>query len=184
MTKVLILLTLLFNCGCVPFSQAEVREAVMTDGMKICATTAKEGTICIVAKEHRYRHLSWDGGTRASKVFPRKERWVGMLGLENSGYETWKPHKGITRANYEEGQYHFSSESEASNFFKKWYDDGTYVYRHDGLAVYYDKSFFKDKREGGVIQLMLFQFMINGEKPKNLSGSQDDMISVEFNVRP
>jgi hypothetical protein len=118
-------------------------------------------------------------------VFPLRERWLGALGLKNSGYETWSSHNGITQTNYSEAQYHFSSESEAANFFKNGgYEEGTYVYRHDGLAMYYEKVKFKGKGNGGVLQLMLCQFMINGQKPKNLLGSQDDMISVEYNIKP
>ena len=108
-----------------------------------------------------------------------------MLGLKNSGYERWKGHNGITRANFSESELHFSSEAEAANNFKKGgFDERAYVYSHDVLAVHLDKVVRPDMKAGGVMQLYVFQYMINGQKPNNLPGSQDDMISVEYNVQP
>jgi len=167
--------------GCAP---VEVREAVMTDGMRICATTEKDGEVCIVAEGQRYRHISWDGVTRTSKMVPRKERWVGMLGLMNPGYEQWEYHKGITWANYVEGQLHYPTETEAAEMFKVGgFDPTTYVYTHDGLAVYYQQVIRPDRKAGNM-QLNVIQLMVNGRKPKNLSGSRDEMITVEYGVKP
>ncbi len=169
----IVLFLCLFGC-----TSVGVREAVMTDGMKICAKTAKDGEICILAEGDRYRHISWDGVTRTAKMIPRKKRWVGMLGLMNSGYERWRYHKGITQANYSEGQVHFSNEKEAADMFKVGgFDPMTFVYTHDGLAVHYEQVIRQDMK-AGVMQLDIFQIMVNGKKPDNLSGSQDENITV------
>ena len=184
MKKLLVFLVIFLNFGCARYGDVEVREAVMEDGMKICAMT-KDGSICIEAEGNRYRHITWDGITRTSKMISRKERWLGMLGVMNSGYERLNFHSGITRVNYLESQLHFSSETEAANDFKHGgFDENNYVYSHDGVAVYFEKVVFPDMAPGGVLQLYVYQYLINGQKPKSLPGSQDEMISVERAPKP
>jgi len=102
-----------------------------------------------------------------------------MLGLINSGTENWKYHNGITRGSILEGQVHLSSESDVLTFFEKGnFEKDDFVYTHDGLGVFFNKVVRSDKGHGGVLNLYIWQFLIDGKKPINLPGSQDDKIRV------
>ncbi len=50
--------------------------------------------------------------------------------------------------------------------------------------MYFEKVVFPDMAPGGVLQLYVYQYLINGQKPKSLPGSQDEMISVERAPKP
>ncbi|BBO85002.1 hypothetical protein DSCO28_55680 [Desulfosarcina ovata subsp. sediminis] len=85
-----------------------VREAVMTDGMKICAINMSGSKICVEADGNFTRYITWDGVTRNVIMVPRKKRWYGKLGLLSSfSSSQWKYHNGVTRGNIEEAQIHF-----------------------------------------------------------------------------
>ena len=65
-------------------------EIVMTPGMQITAHTEK-GEITIRAGDGFERFYTWDGATRSVKLWPRKTRWYGSLGIYYPGPgQHWK----------------------------------------------------------------------------------------------
>ena len=151
-------------------------EVLMTEGMKITATN-RYGTITITAGKGLERSYTWAGDTRSVIMWPRKERWDGSLGIYYPGPGNhWKEHDGITRAVVEEGQLHFQSEKDALAFVSRYGDKGCYVYNDNGLFV----AWVKSSGAGGTLSVQVWQFLINGEKPKKLPGSQNDKIIVEY----
>ncbi len=147
-------------------------EVVMTPGMRITATTPA-GKIAITAVDEVTRAYTWDGATRAVEMAPRADRWYGSLGLCNPGAgEHWRDHHGITRSVTEEGQQHFKTVEEATEWIKKrnWM---AYVYRDDGLVVGWHKNLARKQ-----LNVEVWQILIDGKKPKGLPGSHDDRIDV------
>lgn len=148
-------------------------EVVMSPGMRITATTSV-GKIAITAVDELTRSYTWDGATRAVEMSPQESRWYGSLGLVNPGAgEHWRDHHGITRCVTEEGQQHFKTVEEALKWIKAC-DYCPFVYRGDGLMVGWDKTLPRKQ-----LDVEVWQILINGKKPQQLPGSQDDKIVVE-----
>jgi hypothetical protein len=150
----------------------EDNEIVMTPGMTIRATTST-GTITITAGKGLQRSYTWEGSTRSVEMWPRTKRWDGSLGLyfPGPGYH-WKEHDGIARCVVDEGQQHFKSVHEA----EQWVDERRYmdfVHRNDGLVVGWDKT--PSRKQLGV---EVWQIYVNGKKPTELKGSEDDKLIV------
>jgi hypothetical protein len=148
-------------------------EIVMSEGMMITVNTSV-GTMKITAGKGSKRSYSWEGATRFVIMLPRHERWYGSLGIYYPGPGNhWKNHKGIRRAVVEEGQQHFVAVDEAL----KWIDSRAWmphVYTDDGLVVGWEKTPSRDQ-----LNVDVWQIYINGEKPANLPGSQNDKVIVE-----
>ena len=148
-------------------------EVVMSPGMKITATTSV-GTIAVTAVDELTRSYTWDGATRAVEMQPQKSRFFGSLGLFFDGVTVhWREHHGIARCSTEEGQQHFKTVEEVM----KWIKDPermSPVYRDDGLMV----GWFKDLPRK-MLDVHVWQILINGKKPTRLPGSQNDKIVVE-----
>ncbi len=149
-------------------------ESVMEDGITICAEN-KISNICIEA-EGLIRHITWEQATRSVEMVPRKKRWYGKLGLV-ARPSNWKYHNGITRANVREAQLHFSSKKEFTKWSEKYFDPKRGVYRDDGLFISWYSSINKEKKLG-VLDLSVWQIMINKVKPNKLPYSQKDKILV------
>jgi hypothetical protein len=181
-------------------------ETVMTDGMKIIATT-RNGTITIKADKGLKRSYTWEGETRSVIMYPRKKRWFGSMGLYYPGPGNhWKEHNGIRRGVLEEGKRYFDSEESAFKWLRFWYGCS---YRDDGLAVCYSKQLDRSAINVDVWQIYIggtvpskfqetaFQAInsmnwpeeiketyrpicyIDGRKPTKLRGSQNDIIKVQ-----
>jgi hypothetical protein len=146
----------------------------MAPGMKITATTL-EGTITITAVDELTRSYTWEGATRSVEMWPREERWNGSKRLYFPGAGNhWKEHNGITRGVVEEGQQHFKTTEDAL----KWLREHQYpslIYRHDGLAVGWDKTLPRKQ-----LNVEVWQVYVNGKKPRQLLGSQDKKIVVTY----
>lgn len=154
--------------------EGELREneTVMSPGMKIQATTPV-GEIAVTAVDGLTRCYTWEGATRCVEMKPRDERWYGSLGLYYPGPgEHWKEHKGVTRGVTEEGQQHFQSVDEAIEWIRSrtWMP---YVYRDDGLLVGWKKTL--PRRQ---LNVEVWQILVDGEKPAQLPGSQNEKIIV------
>jgi uncharacterized protein len=148
-------------------------EVVMSPGMKITATTPA-GAIAITAVDELTRSYTWEGATRAIEMCPRTDRWYGSLGIFNPGAgEHWRDHHGITRCVTEEGQQHFKTVEDALKWIKRreWM---SFVYGADGLMVGWNKNLPRKQ-----LDVEVWQILIDGKKPKELPGSQDDRIVVE-----
>ncbi len=145
----------------------------MLPNTRIVATT-DAGKIVIAASQGLKRSYTWDGATRSVEMWPRKERWYGSLGVYFPGPgDHWVPNNGISRGVVQEGQQHFKTVGEAM----KWIDEQKWlplVYRNDGLAVGWRKV--PERRQ---LTVEVWQIYIDGKKPTNLPGSQDEKIVVE-----
>jgi hypothetical protein len=141
--------------------------------MKITVTT-QMGTIAITAGPGLERSYTWEGATRSVEMWPRTRRWNGSLGLYYPGPGNhWQEHHGITRGVLEEGQQHFEWTSEALKWIheRNWMP---FVYRNDGLMVGWRKDLSRKQ-----LNVEIWQIYVDGAKPNNLPGSQDDTILVE-----
>ncbi len=148
-------------------------EVVMTPGMRITAKTSV-GTIVITAVDELTRAYTWEGATRAVEMEPRRSRILGSLGLfHDARGEIWRDHGGINRCFTREGQQHKRSVKEAMEWIKEP-DRMASVYRNDGLIV----GWRKDLR-GHSLDAEVWQILIDGKKPTQLPGGQDDKIVVE-----
>jgi hypothetical protein len=155
------------------------REAVLQDGMKICANSVND-YICITACKNNQRIISWEGNNISITLMPRKERWHGTLGLVSpiEPKNIWKSEGGIIRILMQEAQTHYESiESvlQGINFSGRYELGYNVVYNDDGLLLIWDKTEMPDHI---VLGLSLSQILINGEKPKTLPGSQNNKISL------
>lgn len=156
------------------------REAVLTDGMKVCASTEQD-SICIEASTCNKRTITWDGKVRSINLVPRKERWLGTLGLvapkQPNNY--WKDKDEITAVEITEAEIRYKNVEDAVRGMD-YPDDYTInvVYNDNGLLFQWRKSVLPDGMK--ILDLMIFQILINGEKPKSLPGSQNDKIVVSY----
>ena len=172
---------LLFSTSCASQTGDIHREIVMSDGMKIIATNGV-GTITIHATKGFERCFTWEGDTRCLEMKPREERWYGSYGIYFPGSGNhWKEHNRVTRGMAEEGQQHFDSMEAAI----KWIHDGSnklfnLVYTDEGLVVGWLKAIKPTSGPGSAIDVCIWQIYVNGKKPKQLPGSQNDMISVTY----
>lgn len=164
----------LFACSQDKTDTQDKNEIVMNEGMSIKVSNSY-GEMEITAGKGYVRNYTWNGATRSAELIPRKSRWNGSLGIYFPGEGNhWKEHDGITRAVLEEGQQHFRTVEEATEWIKKENHWG-YVYRDDGLVVGWDKM----TGAGGTLGVSVWQIFINGQKPTFLTGSQNTKITVE-----
>ena len=145
----------------------------MQPGMTIIGKT-KTGTIGITAGPDLKRTYAWEGASRSATLYPRTERSYGSLGAYYPGPgEHWAEHNGITRGVLEEGQQHFGSEQQATDWLRKQSDYYPTVYRDDGLVVSFGKAL--PRRQ---LNVEVWQILIQGAKPHKLPGSDNSKISV------
>jgi hypothetical protein len=149
-------------------------ETVMFPGMEIRARTA-HGEVKIRAAHDFKRFYTWDGGTRSAKLWPRKQRWYGSLGIYYPGPgEHWKSNNGITRGVLEEGVLWFKTVDDAQNWIKRSRFHGIdYIFTDSGLLIGFGK---KPARKQ--VNVSVWQLMIAGEKPRSVPGSNNDLISA------
>jgi hypothetical protein len=161
--------------------QSPAKETVMRTGMKICAENISQ-EICILAKSDLDREISFDSITRRVTLIPRKERWYGKLGLYFPGSGNhWENHKGITRCIVNESELHFKEMADLLVFVNDPSNLDKSVYRNDGLYVSWYTSVKTDQSSGGYLSLSIYQLLIDGEKPKAIPGSRDEMIMINYN---
>jgi hypothetical protein len=181
-----------------------INEIVMPANATIEATTP-EGTITIKSGKGLKRYYTWDGATRSVVMWPRTERWYGSLGMyyPGPGFH-WIGHKGIKRGVVDEGQQHFDTIKEAT----EWLHSRSHsdcVYRDDGLAVCYSKNLDRHQLNVDVWQIFLegktpsnFQerggdriwvngkntiYNVGGHKPTKLEGSNNELIHASWDLK-
>lgn len=186
MNRVIFLVIILVSfAGCISVSKIEnqnmAKESVLKAGMTLCATSGNE-KICIFADNDFKRIISWDGASRTITLVPRKERWHGLLGLVSPGPpdDYWPYYKGITRAVVQEAQVNMLDKELFYQSVNSPFEQANIVYRDDGLGVKWYKSLMPDLVPGGVLDLMIFQLLIDGKKPEHLIGSKNDKITLEI----
>ena len=148
-------------------------EIVMAPGSRIAARTGV-GDIVVTAGRGLKRCYQWEGAERCVEMWPRKERWLGSLGIyfPGPGYH-WAEHKGIARGVVQEGQQHFQTLEDAMAWIdqrKRWLP---VKYRNDGLLVGWAKG-----HERKQLNVEVWQLHIAGAKPTQLPGAEDHAISV------
>ena len=153
---------------------AKSPEVVMTEGMEITAKTAN-GEVRVRAGSNFERFYTWDGETRSAKLWPRKHRWYGSLGIYYPGPgEHWKSNKGITRGVLDEGVLWFKTVDDAVNWIKRARSTGVdYVFTNDGLLIGFGKVPARKQ-----VNIDVWQVMVAGEKPHSLPGSRNELMSV------
>jgi len=161
-----------FITGCSDiYSLFKEPELAISNGTIIEATN-KHGTIKIEAKKNLQRTYSWLNESIDVTLIPRAYRWYGSLGAYNPSGGKRNLHVVV-----EEGQQHFCSEQEALEWLMWQNERLQYVYTPDGLVVGWNTS--KDSKSGAAALVVdMWQFYINGEKPKNLHGATDNKITV------
>ncbi len=135
----------------------------------------QRGPITIPATELYPRTYYWGRCSGTVELEPRNQRWRGSLGAYSpgSGFH-WPECEGVARAVVEEGQQHFRNDSEALAWIKKQSEWMPLVYRHDGLAVGW-RTVIPYRKQ---LNVDVWQILIGGRKPVNLSGADDSAIST------
>lgn len=149
-------------------------EIVMTPGMEITAQTAN-GEIKIRAGQNYERFYTWNSATRSAKLWPRKQRWWGSLGIYYPGPgEHWKSNGGISRGVLNEGVLWFKTVDDATNWvMRARWPGNDCVFADDGLLIGFGKVPARKQ-----VNVDVWQIMIAGEKPQTLPGSKNDSVSV------
>jgi hypothetical protein len=150
------------------------QEIVMTAGMEITARTG-QGDIKIRAGRDFERYYTWDDGTRSAKLWPRKQRWYGSLGIYYPGPgEHWKSNNGITRGVLQEGILWFNTVENALSWIEWARSTGIdYVYTDSGLIIGFGKVLARKQ-----INVNVWQIMVDGEKPLALPRSNNHLVIV------
>ena len=149
-------------------------ETVMTPGMEITAQTGN-GEIKIRAAANNERFYTWNGGTRSAKLWARKQRWWGSLGIYYPGPGAhWKSNGGITRGVLNEGVLWFKTVDDAVSWIKRARLTGVdHVFNDNGLLIGFGKVPLRKQ-----VNVDVLQIMIAGEKPLSLPGSKNDLVSI------
>lgn len=148
-------------------------ETVMTPGMSITART-DGGEMTIRAGEGFERFYTWDGATRSVKLWARKTRWLGSLGIYYPGPgQHWKSNGGITRGVLQEGILWFKTTADAVAWIRKHNSSSGCVYSSQGLVVAWGKV-----PERKQLNVDVWQIYVDGHKPTQLEGSENDKITV------
>ncbi len=170
----LFIVILAAGCGNRNVQGVGVNEIVLTPGMFI-ATKNINGNLLIQAGDNYHRSFTWQGETRSVDMLPRTERWNGSFGLYFPGRGNhWKEHDGITRAVVDEGILNFESLVGILEYIDRYEDRNSLVYNDEGLFVYWDKS----PGAGGTLNVQLWQFLIKGDKPNGILGSDNTKITI------
>jgi hypothetical protein len=156
-------------------------EMVLAPGMQVTATTSV-GTITITAGQGFKRYYTWEGATGSVTLIPRSQAWHGSLGAYNPGFlNFWRLHNGLDRVVADEGQQHFATVADFTNWLRIESASGfmPFVYRDDGLAVGWLKV-----PSRYALDVEVWQIYIGSGKPTKLPGSQNDKISVRMVSKP
>lgn len=146
-------------------------EVALASGTEVVANTP-DGKIVITAGPGLLRTYSWNGATRWVVMTPRQERWAGSLGLYYEGTPPgWAPYQGLTRVELAEGERHFENMDDALIWMQ--IRRLHFVYTKEGLVVGWRRL-----PSEHTLQVEVWQFFINGEKPSYLPGAQDYLIRV------
>lgn len=172
-----------FVSGCTNLSINEPkvvpREIVMNDGMKICAMSQNNNKICIISEGNTKRIICIGEEKYSITLIPRTKRWHGKLGL----IEPKQPENIFKTDNYTirllitEAQIAYSSVESSVQRLPLYKNNGfNLVYNDDGLLIMWKESVAPGNN---VLDISIFQILIDGEKPNKLPGSQNQNIIVK-----
>ena len=171
---VLIFITLLLS-GCdkreAPTIPYPYTKLAMQPGMVIAARN-KNGTVYIEYLSPLERRYKWNGHDEKRTLIPRKASWLGFLGAYDPAtayiWEIFSP-----RIVAEDSQINFATMEDA----EKWLYQGSavmdWVYTDDGLVIGFAKTSSRNQ-----VNIEVYQFYIDGEKPSGLKGSRPENIKV------
>lgn len=180
-TRCVFIALLLFGLpGCesseVPDKPYPFTRLAMQPGMVIEAKN-KNGTVYIEYLSPLERRYRWNGHDEKRTLIPRKEIWLGRLGVYDPAtayiWEIFSP-----RIVANDSEIDFTTMEDV----EKWLHQGSavmdWVYTDDGLVVGFAKTSSRNQ-----VNIEVYQIYINGEKPSQLKGSRPERINVsEQNV--
>ena len=161
-------------------------EIVMVPGMEITAKN-EIGKVAIIAGPDLQRTYRWEDCEGTVNMLRRPTRWYGSLGIYYPGPGNhWKECGGITRAVVQECWWHFDSVEAAlkgireANTGYNLYNRNEkpvqyYVYTDDGLVVMWSKT-----PERKQLTVEVRQVLIDGRKPTQMLGSNNDAIAIRY----
>ena len=146
-------------------------EVVLNNGMVVTASTP-EGKITIGAGPGLLRSVSWDGTKRYVVTQPRIERLYGAKGIYFEGHPPgWQVYNGMSRVKFEEGERQFDNVDDAVIWMQ--IRRLHYVHTNNGLVIGW-----KRKPQEATLQVEVWQFFIDGQKPAFLPDSKDYLIQT------
>ena len=147
-------------------------EVVMSPGMKITATTS-EGTIAVTAADELTRPIPGTAGLVRSRWNPKNPGISAVSVCSLRVRSCTGVNITASPCSTEEGQQDFKTVEEVMKWIKEP-ERMSPVYRDDGLMV----GWYKDLPRK-MLDVHVWQILINGKKPTRLPGSQNDKIVVE-----
>lgn len=156
----------------IPVSGLPIPDTVTTvlpDGSTVMAHTAA-GWIKIEAGPGSLRVFTWESARRGVAAKPRAKPFPGAdsLGLHYNGKPPiWKPYEGIDKLHYEESTRNFQALVDLKIWtqIRRLY----FAYNDQGLAVGW-------KRDGDTLHVEVWQFYVDGQKPEQVPGANNDAI--------
>jgi len=149
-----------------PFTELAMDEYTVVEAKN------KSGTVVIEYISPLVRRYKWDGYNEVRTLIPRKERWLGKLGIydpaEQSIWNIFSP-----RIVAEDSQLHFSTNTELEKWLYQGKDAYDWVYTNDGLVVGFIKS-----RDRNQVNVEIYQLYVDGKKPITLEGSRPGNIKI------
>jgi hypothetical protein len=151
-------------------------ESVLCPGSTL-TVNGEHHSISIAAPSTLVRTYAADGVRETVELIPRDRRWNGSLGLYiPSGI-------GSTHIVAEEGIQFFSTSEDLQQWIE-WNRSvgGQLRYTSDGLFVRWTVSHAADKDSGPKhsLAVSVFQLLLDGEKPDNLTGARPEAFSLSI----
>ena len=147
-------------------------ENVLKPGMTLVAENAN-GELRITSESDIQRDIRGKDWKKNTRMLRRKERWNGSLGIYSPGRSNGRTDRLV----YSEGQLFFDSESDALKYLYVGSLRSKPIYTNDGLVF----SFYESQGPRGMVarSVEVFQIYIQGKKPTQLRGADDDAIKLE-----
>ena len=155
----------------VPTEPYPYTELALEPGMIIEATN-KNGTVIIEYLSPLERRYKWGKHDEKRTLIPRKERWLGQLGAYDPA-TTYILSYG-PRIVAEDSQMHFESMDEVK---AQLYESSAvldWVYTDNGLVIG-----FAESQNRNQVNIEVYQYYINGQKPTKLEGSRPENIKIK-----
>ena len=152
-------------------SEVPVKNAVLKPGETVEANNTN-GRVRITYVSATKRRYEWDNKSREVNLIPREEIFDGKLGLYEPA-DGWASSFRNDRLVVQESIINFESASEIDAFLVQSKDYMNWVYTDHGLVVGFGRT--PARRQ---INIDLWQLLVQGQKPKELKGSQNTAIRL------
>lgn len=161
-------------------NESKDREMVLVPGQNLSVTT-ENFDVDIYADTKFKRTIRWKDCVAEAYMEPRTKRWYGSYGAYTAKYTPIKECDGVTNVSIEEGRQHFKTAAGAIGFINKEnsenkkpvldYTFNEFLYSNDGIIF----DFYSQTNSGGYLNINIWQLVIDGEKPVNLSGANGNI---------